>query len=151
MLNEIENKSIQIPTLNDLVRIEKKVVSSVDWNKDLEMYELLSHGGDIKLLKTVEQCRSRLYGLLKLKQVLFPYSSKTRAGNIAVYNFYNFENESDRSKVVVTDAYRIGPVQGGHIYHFGRNYKAIAESWVEAYNKRNTVRKAFVLVLEKAL
>jgi len=148
MSTESNHKKIVLPTLQEIVSVNDKRITAVNWNKDFYLVELLDNGVEIATKSNTFKLRSRLYNFLCLNRVLSKLSPEVKSGSISAYK---------RRKDVIFDSqfrdgWRIGPSHNGTMYYFGEGFRAIAENWIEAYNERNINYSAFIPdTIEKAL
>ncbi len=130
-MKSLEEFSEEIPKWNNIVKIEKAKVVSVNWADDFKLLDL-SNDNDKKIRENAYDERKMLYGFLERTRAI------SKIGNPGKGIYYSAYKGSVRR-----DAdYRIGPSFNGNVYYF--KDKKIAEDWVSAFAERNKKWTVFV-------
>ncbi len=137
---------IVLPSWNDLVIVRNNRVIKVDWEGDFILKDALDNVKDYRESRKAFNERSNLYKFLHEKRVILNLSSPVLSPAVRklviIPAEYNKKDLMDNP--VFRDYYNTGPRHDGIIYDFNKLYRRIAEDWVEAYNRHNPTKEAFL-------
>ncbi len=132
---------------SDLVIIRNNRVIKVDWEADFSLKDFLDNVKEYKESKAVFKEISNLYSFLHDKRVILNLSSpdlSPAARKLAISpSEYKVRIEDN---AWFRDYYKTGPKHNGIIYCFNKLYIRIAQDWVEACNKHDPKKEAFLSV-----